>query len=149
MQPQHLNFKPSRILALLLAAMGLSVSAILIVMPLLWYVKSGIFLWVFISVIYGIAKYALLSLPFSVIAFDISQQNKLDISYRNGQLMRDVSVCNDSVVTEYLTVIRLEQKNAPLLRRVFKTNILLMPDSLDAASYRRLRTWLRWGIKPI
>lgn len=149
MQPQHLDFKPSKLLTLLLAGVGLSASVILVAMPMLWYVKSGVLILIFISVIYALAKYALLILPGSVIAFDISAQNKLDITYKNGYLMRDASVCHDSVVTAYLTVIRLQQKNAPLIRRVFKTTILVLPDCTDATAYRRLRTWLRWGVKPI
>jgi len=59
--------------------------------------------------------------------------------------MVGVSVTSDSVVTPYLTVVRFYQKNAAILSRVFSFKMIILPDSLDAESYRLLRVWLRWG----
>jgi toxin CptA len=149
MQPLHLNFKPSYQLTILLIGMGLIMSAILIAMPIVWHIKLSILVLIVASVTYATAKYALLLLPVSVIALDITQQNKINIKLKDGLEMNEVSVCAETVVTPYLTVLRLQQKNAPLLRRVFKISIVVLTDTTDAASFRKLRVWLRWGAKPV
>lgn len=149
MQPLHLNFKPSYQLTILLISMGLMMSAILIAMPIVWHIKLSLLLLMVASVTYATAKYALLLLPVSVIALDITQQNKINIKLKDGHEMNEVSVCAETVVTPYLTVLRLQQKNAPLLQRVFKISIVVMTDTTDTASFRKLRTWLRWGTKPV
>lgn len=154
MQPLLVDFKPSYQLTLLLIGMGLSMSAILIAMPIVWHIKLCVLLWMVASVIYATAKYALLMLPSSVVALHVAQQkvgrqNKIHIKRRGDHDSHEVAVCGETVVTPYLTVIRLQQKNAPLLRRVFKINIVLMADTTDATSFRKLRTWLRWGIRSL
>lgn len=149
MQPLHLNFKPSYRLAFMLVCMGLMMAAILIAMPIIWHIKLAMLLLIIASVIFAVVKYALLILPASIIAIDITQQNKIYITRGNGADDHEFVICGDTVVTPYLTVINLQQKNAPLLRRVFKISIVAMSDTTDAASFRKLRTWLRWGIKPV
>lgn len=122
---------------------------ILIAMPIIWHIKLAVLLLIIASVIFAVVKYALLILPASIVAIDVTSQNKIYITRRNGLDDHEFAICGDSVVTPYLTVINLQQKNAPLLRRVFKISIVLLPDTTDAASFRKLRTWLRWGIKPV
>ena len=149
MQPLHLDFKPSYQLTILLTSMGLAMAAILFAMPIVWHIKLCMLLVITAGVLYAVAQYALLLMPRSVIAIAITQQNKLHITYQHGQEIGDLSVCGETVVTPYLTVIRLQQNNASGLRRVFKINIVVMPYSAEAASFRKLRIWLRWGIKPV
>lgn len=149
MQPLRLNFKPSYRLTCMLVCMGLMMATILIAMPIIWHIKLAVLLLIIASVIFAVVKYALLILPASIVAIDVTSQNKIYITRRNGQDDHEFAICGDSVVTPYLTVINLQQKNAPLLRRVFKISIVVLPDTTDAASFRKLRTWLRWGIKPV
>lgn len=149
MQPLHVDFKPSYQLTLLLTCMGLAMSTILIAMPIVWHIKLCVLLWMVASVMYVTAKYALLILPSSVVALHVTQQNKLHFWYKGDQESHEVAVCGETVVTPYLTVIRLQEKNAPLLRRVFKNSIVVMADTTDATSFRKLRTWLRWGINSL
>jgi toxin CptA len=61
--------------------------------------------------------------------------------------LADLSVTDDSVVTPSLTVMVYHQKNATLMSRVFCARLIILPDALDAESYRQLRVWLRWGLK--
>lgn len=145
MQSLHIDFKPSYQLTALLAGMSVTMIAILIVMPIVWYIKLAIALVVIANASYAIAKYAVLALPSSCIALKLTQQNLLEIMRKDGHSCIDLHVCADSVVTPYLTVIRLQQKNAPLLRRAVKVSIIVLADSTHADSFRKLRTWLRWG----
>lgn len=146
MQPLHLDFKPSYRLASMLASMGLLMAVILIAMPLLWPIKLALFILMLAAVIYATAKHALLLLPTSIVTLTVNHQNKLDLLLKSGLRLSDLCVCAETVVTPYLSVIRLQQKNAPWLRRVFKITMVVMADSADAASFRKLRTWLRWGV---
>lgn len=145
MQPLHLDFKPSYRLASMLAGMGLMATVILIAMPILWPIKLSLSIFVIAAVIYAIAKYALLILPASMVMLTVNPQNKLEAALKSGVRLTDVGVCAETVVSPYLTVIRLQQKNAPWRKRVFKISVVVMPDSVDSTSFRKLRTWLRWG----
>jgi hypothetical protein len=145
MQPLHLDFKPSYRLASMLAGMGLMATVILIAMPILWPIKLSLSIFVIAAVIYAIAKYALLILPASMVMLTVNPQYKLEAALKSGVRLTDVGVCAETVVSPYLTVIRLQQKNAPWRKRVFKISVVVMPDSVDPASFRKLRTWLRWG----
>jgi len=145
MQPLHLDFKPSYRLASMLAGMGLMATVILIAMPILWPIKLSLSILVIAAVIYAIAKYALLILPASMVMLTVNPQNKLEAALKSGVRLTDVGVCAETVVSPYLTVIRLQQKNAPWRKRVFKISLVVMPDSVDSTSFRKLRTWLRWG----
>ena len=124
-------------------------AVILIVMPLVWHIKLGILLMLCVSVVIAVAKYALLLTPGAIVALSINQQNELQIWRKDGICLEGLCVCSETLVTPYLCLIRLQHKNAPFIRRVFKISIVLFSDTADADNLRRLRTWLRWGIKPI
>lgn len=121
-------------------------SAILIPLPLSWQIKSVIVILVVIWTSYAVALSSLLILPWSCVALHVNLKNELEIVRRDGSKYSDVLICNDTVVTPYLTVIRYQQKNAPYLWRVFKSSLIVTKDSTDANIFRRLRVWLRWGI---
>lgn len=124
-------------------------TAILIAMPLLWHIKLGILLILCVTVVTAVAKYALLLTPGAIVALSINQQNELHIMRKDGVLLEGLSVCGETVVTPYLCLIRLQNKNAPFIWRVFKVSIVLLSDTAAADSLRRLRVWLRWGVNPI
>jgi toxin CptA len=46
----------------------------------------------------------------------------------------------DSLVTPYLTVLNVLPQGAR-----FSRSVVILPDSLDAESFRQLRVWLKWG----
>lgn len=146
MKPLHINFKPSKQLSGLLAMMSAVMCAILIPLPFSWQIKFAIVLSVAISLSYVLAAKCLLILPWSCVTLSVSSKNELKITLRDGTQLSDLTVAADTVVTPYLTVVRYEQKNAPFLRRVFKSNLIVMPDSTDKDSLRQLRIWLRWGV---
>ena len=58
---------------------------------------------------------------------------------RNGDQVT-ARVLADSLVTPYITVLNVLPQGAYLAR-----SVIILPDSLDAESFRQLRVWLRWG----
>lgn len=58
---------------------------------------------------------------------------------RNGNQVT-ARVLADSLVTPFLTVLNVLPQGAYLAR-----SVIILPDSLDAESFRQLRVWLRWG----
>jgi toxin CptA len=146
MKPLHINFKPSQRLTSILVMMSMTMCAILISLPLPWQIKLFIVILVVIMTSYAVALSSLLILPWSCVALRVNIKNELEIICRDGSKYSDVLICNDTVVTPYLVVIRYQQKNVPFLQRVFKASMIVTKDSTDAESFRRLRVWLRWGI---
>jgi hypothetical protein len=79
------------------------------------------------------------------VALSINIKNELVVTRRNGTQLLNLVIGADTVVTPYLTVIRYQQKNAPLMQRVFKSSQIVLNDSTDTDSFRKLRVWLRWA----
>lgn len=57
---------------------------------------------------------------------------------RNGDQVT-AKVLADSLVTPFITVLNMLPQGAYLAR-----SVIILPDSLDAESFRQLRVWLRW-----
>jgi toxin CptA len=144
MKPIQLDFKPSITLTLIICAMGLGAGVILILPALIGQIKLMLGMVIFGAVIYSVCQYGLLLLPWSYIALNVSSSNQLQLVRRDGKQI-DVHVHGDSVVTPYLTVVNCQVADAPLLTRLFAPRLVILPDALDAESYRQLRVWLRWG----
>jgi toxin CptA len=144
MKPIRLNFKPSITLTLIICTMGLGAGAILILPALIWQIKLMLSIFILSAVIYTVCQYGLLLLPWSYIALNVSSRNQLQLVRRDGKHI-DVRVCSDSVVTPYLTVVNCQVTDAPLVTRLLPPRLVILPDALDAESYRQLRVWLRWG----
>ena len=140
----QLDFKPSITLTLITCAMGLGAGVILILPALIGQIKLMLGMVILSAVIYTVCQYGLLLLPWSYIALNVSSSNLLQLVRRDGKQI-DVHVCGDSVVTPFLTVVNCQVADAPLLTRLFAPHLVILPDALDAESYRQLRVWLRWG----
>jgi len=118
---------------------------ILIPLHLSWLIKFSLIVVIMLYAIYVVCRYGLLLLPWSHLALSVNAKNALQITRRDGLQLSDLSICADSVVTPYLTVIRFQQKNATMISRIFCSQLIILPDAIDAESYRQLRVWLRWG----
>ena len=130
--------------------MGLAMGCILIPLALLWQIKLLLAVAVMLSAGYAVYGYGLLRLQWSAVALTVNARNELQITRRDGARLSELSVCADSIVTPYLTIVRYHPKHAPLWRRVlgrrvFASSLIILPDAVDAEGYRQLRVWLRWG----
>lgn len=122
---------------------------ILVPLDMYWQIKLMLIIAIVLSAIYTVGCYGLLRLPSSCVALMVNAKNELQITRRDGVQLADLSVTADSVVTPVMTVIAYHRKNATLLSRIFCARWIIMPDALDAESYRQLRVWLRWGLQRI
>jgi toxin CptA len=86
-----------------------------------------------------VRRQALLLTPDSAVAIVIGSDNKLSIQARHGE-WREYTVLGDTYVASYLTVMNLEQIDSHAVKRV-----AILPDSVDAEDFRKLRVWLRWN----
>lgn len=144
MKPMQLDFKPSIVLTQIICVMGLGAGAILILPALIWQIKLMLGIAISSAVIYSACQYGLLLLPWSYISLNVSSSNQVQLIRRDGKQLH-VHVRADSVVTPYLTIVNCQIAGASLLARLFSPHLLILPDTLDAESYRQLRVWLRWG----
>ena len=146
MKPIFINFKPSFTLSATVVLMNLMMCTILIPLNLYWQIKLAIVLVIVLAAFYTLSRYGLLCMPSSCVALMVNAKNELQITRRDGVQLADLSVAADSVASPVLTVIGYYQKNATLLSRVFCARLIILPDALDAESYRQLSVWLRWGM---
>jgi toxin CptA len=144
MKPIKLDFKPSIVLTLIICAMGLGAGIILILPAFIWQIKLILGIAILSAVIYSVCQYGLLLLPWSYVSLNVSSSHQVQLLSRDGKQI-DVHVCGNSVVTPYLTVVNCKVTDAPLLMRLFAPHLVILPDALDAESFRQLRVWLRWG----
>lgn len=144
MKPIQLDFKPSIVLTLIICAIGLGAGAILILPALNWQIKLILGIIILSAVIYSICQYGLLLLPWSCVALNVSSSNQLELVRRDGKCLQ-VNICNDSVVTPYLTVVNCKVQDANICARLFTLHLVILPDMLDTEGNRQLRVWLRWG----
>ena len=85
-----------------------------------------------------VRRQALLLVPDAAVAIEIRSDDTLAVQARSGA-WSEYAVLADTYVAPYLTVLNLRQTDSHAVKR-----ITLLPDSLDAEDFRKLRVWLRW-----
>lgn len=144
MKPIRLDFKPSKILSLLLSAMSIGGLSIVMLLTLPWLIKLVLGLMIIVSACHAICKHGLLLLPSSCIAVEINSKNELELLRKDDKALQ-VTVIPNSVVTPYLTVFNSQQIDASWQQRFFVQHVIIFNDAVDAEQYRQFRVWLRWG----
>ncbi len=139
-KPLQLVLKPSR--RLLLALLGASLLGCLIVacMPLAWWLRLAGVAVIAIAAAYSAARDACLSLPWSWRALDIDASGNVSATSKNGAQV-SVRILPSSFVASYLTVLHLQLPASRWTRYC-----VILPDTVDAEPWRKLRVWLRWGM---
>ena len=119
------------------------------VIPLVWLLtaalsfKFAIMLMVTISLYYYLRQDALLNFPCSVVSFTLTDGKSCVLKMRNGG-EKECAVLAISYVSAYLTVLILQ----PVCYWNFRS-VIILPDSVDAEEFRRLRILLRWKWKHV
>lgn len=134
-----INLRGSWLLAVILAlAHGAAIAIVLLVSIPLWVqLFAAAILAVHLVVV--VRRQALLLTPHSAVAIQISSDNKLSVQTRHGE-WSEYAVLGNTYVAPYLTVLNLRHIDSRASRRV-----TILPDSLDAEDFRKLRVWLRWN----
>lgn len=91
-------------------------------------VSMGFYLW----------RIALLRSPRSIVAIEISDDDKLAFQTLDGK-WQTAKLRQSSFVSPWLAILNLKPENACWLR-----NVVIMADGISEEEFRRLRIWLRW-----
>lgn len=125
----------------LLMIFGLAHGFALLLLP--W---SGLPAWgnlllgvgIVLSGIHAVALHAWHLMKSSIIGMELRDDCKLRVCERQGAWL-DAEIHASSFVMPFLTVLNFRVAGQRGLRHV-----LIVPDRVDAESFRRLRVWLRW-----
>lgn len=90
---------------------------------------------------YYLLLYANLSMAHSCVAFRMEGQTEIVMVLRSGRHLPG-RISPDSFVTPYLVIL-----NVVLSEQRRGRSLLILPDTMGAESFRRLRVALKWGDK--
>lgn len=146
-----LHFKSSRLLALLYVLLGVISLAGIQASPLLLWQQWLLCVLVLVMIVFVVQKHALLNLPNSIVSLSyqphLVEGQRWQVVTKVGQSHAVHLVLEQSVVTPYLTVLNEQpiQKQHLFCRMMARRSILILPDRVANADYRRLRVLLNWG----
>lgn len=132
------HIAPSWRLAAILAIGHGAVAALVLLLDILIAWQAAILVALIVSLVYELRATALGLSANALIALRIAPDNVFSAQMRSGE-WRDYEVLGSTYVTSALTVLMLRAAGARRVR-----SVVLMPDSMAADDFRRLRTWLRW-----
>lgn len=136
MQPISLIFKPSYLLALLFVVVAIGAVIIVLMLPVLLWLKLILSVIVFLHASYVILRFTLLKLPNSIIKLEVNSKGELSLYDLKG-LKYEAQLQLSSFVSPYLTTLSLQAHNRT-------TGLLITPLNADINGFRQLRVWLKW-----
>jgi toxin CptA len=92
------------------------------------------------SLVWTLWRTAALRAAQAIIALEIVEDGRLSIQTRRGEWL-ECELLGSSYVSPRLTILNLKPRGSGRTR-----HIVLVPDNVDEHDFRRLRTWLRWGV---
>jgi toxin CptA len=135
---RQFKLQPSHYLAaMLIAAHGATLAALFPLAFPIW-AKTALAFFVLLSLGYHLWREAWLFAPSASVAL-LLEGDQVVLSTRGGEQLTG-QILRDSLVTPYLTVLNVLPQGAR-----FSRSVVILPDSLDAESFRQLRVWLKWG----
>lgn len=135
---RQFNFQPSLYLATALIAMhGAALAALLSLAWPFWTQVALVFL-LLANMLHHLWRNAWLSAPSSDVTL-LLDGDRIVLTSRGGEQVAG-KVMPDSLITPLLTVLNVLPQDAYLAR-----SVIILPDSLDAESFRQLRVCLKWG----
>jgi len=138
---QQFNFRPSHYFATMLIAAHVATLAALYPLAFPIWAKAALAFFVLFSMGYHVWREAWLAAPSATVTLTLEEDLAV-LTQRNGDQLTG-KILRDSLVTPFLTVLNILPRNTRLAH-----SLVILPDSLDAASFRQLRVWLKWGSQP-
>jgi len=135
---QTIPVSPSVRLAVALCAGHLAAAGVLWLLPLPVLVKGAISLAVAVSLVYFLALDAALHAAKAIVELELKDDGGIAFRTREGRWV-DSELAASSYVSPGLTIVVLKPRGRGRARHV-----ILLPDSVDARDFRRLRMWMRW-----
>ncbi|MDE2311416.1 MAG: hypothetical protein KGL01_11420 [Betaproteobacteria bacterium] len=135
---RQFTLQPSHYLAaVLIAAHGVTL-AVLFPLALPLWAKAALASLLLLSLVHHLRRDAWLSAPAAGVALMLEDERAV-LTTRGGEQLA-VRILRDSLVTPFLTVLNVLPQGARFAR-----SVVILPDTLDAESFRQLRVWLKWG----
>lgn len=94
------------------------------------------------SLVFNVRQSALLRTADAVIGLEIASDDKFSIQTQRGGWI-ECEVLGSTYVISFLTILNLKRTDSGRITRA-----VILPDSLDAEDFRKLRVWLRWKRDP-
>ena len=135
---QRILITPSVMLATALVVLHLAAGGLLWLVPIPALGKVVFTLAIAVSLVYFMARDALLHAPHSIVALEIRDAGGISVQTRNGEWL-DCHLLDSSTVSPRLTIVNFRPRGRWAARRV-----ILVPGNVDPRDFRRLRMWLRW-----
>jgi toxin CptA len=136
-----LKLQRSRILAVILViAHGAAIAGIAFAGIPLWGVPVVAVILI-VHLAFCIRRDVLLMTPCAVLGIEVGPDNVVNVETRSGG-WNEYEVLGSTYVMPHLTVMQLQRADGGAIKRV-----VLLPDSLPAEDFRRLRVRLRWQEK--
>lgn len=158
-KPIHLSLHPSRQLAWIIGLASLLGCIILLLFPIHLAIRIPVILLIIVSAVHSVRRHALIASAQSITHVSLNHESKLQLTLKDGTKL-EVKVLDSSFIAAYLTVLNMQvlniqnvdiqspEKKGLKLRNLqtgSKINLILLPENVDADSFRQLRVWLRWG----
>ncbi|MBI1988389.1 MAG: hypothetical protein HYS65_01405 [Betaproteobacteria bacterium] len=138
----RISLRPSRILAAtLVLAHGAAVAMVVLAGTAPWLEAIAIAALV-ASLVFNVRQSALLRTADAVIGLEIASDDKFSIQTQRGGWI-ECEVLGSTYVISFLTILNLKRTDSGRITRA-----VILPDSLDAEDFRKLRVWLRWKRDP-
>lgn len=135
---RQFTLQPSRYLAaMLITAHGITLAALLPLALPLW-AKAALASLMLLSLMHHLRRDAWLSAPSAGVALMLEGE-RVVLTTRGGEQWAG-QILHNSLVTPFLTVLNVLPQGAHFAR-----SVVILPDTLDAESFRQLRVWLKWG----
>ncbi len=135
----RLQFKlqPSRYFAaILIIAHGAALASLLSLTVPSWS-KAALATLILFSMMHHLRRNAWLSAPSAAVAL-VLETDRAVLTTRGGKQLSG-QVQRDSLIMPFCTVLNVLPQGARLVH-----SIVILPDSLDAETFRRLRVWMKW-----
>lgn len=138
---RYYTLRPSRLLAFSLLFLCLASLAAIWSLPLHKLLLFALSLVVLLWVGYHLSLDSQLRLQHSCVAFRLEEEGVVVLILRNGRHVPG-KLSSDSLATPYLVIL-----NVALSEQRGGRSLLILPDSMGAERFRRLRIALKWGDK--
>jgi toxin CptA len=134
---QNVSISPSVRLAVALCVAHLAAAGLLWLIPVPELAKGAATLAIAFSLVYFLSRDAALHAANAIVALELKSGG---ISYRtrDGNWVES-ELSDSSYVSPAVTIVALKPRGKGRTRRA-----ILLPDSVDARDFRRLRMWMRW-----
>jgi toxin CptA len=141
---QTIVVAPSVRLAVALCATHLVAAGLVWLVPVPALGKGVAMLAIAFSLIYFLARDAALHAASAIVALELKDGGGIAFRTRDGTWVES-ELSGSSYVSPALTIVVLQPLGSGRTRRA-----IILPDSVDARDFRRLRIWMRWkhGVEP-